>query len=98
MVEHPHKTVLMMHTLRGVYDTYHVHDQPLTLHDPSDHTFAMLHLMRHAHHRGAFEEFFERWHNALDALGPDHPDLAFPGPFSRTAIRWLDAIAMAPAR
>ncbi|MCB0961885.1 MAG: glycosyltransferase family 4 protein [Acidimicrobiales bacterium] len=96
MVEHRHKTVLMMHPLRGVYDTYHLHQQPLTVPNPDPHTFAMLHLMRQAHHRGALDEFFERWRNALAALGPDHPDFAFPGPFARTAVRWLDGIAMAP--
>lgn len=96
MVDHPHKTILMMHTLRGVYDTYQFHNQPLTVPNPSDHTFAMLHLMRQAHHRGALDEFFERWNNALAELGPDHPDFVFPGPFARTAIRWLDSIGMAP--
>ena len=96
MVHHPHKTIWMMHPLRGLYDTYHLLGLPEQVPNPADHTFAMLHLMRQAHHRGAFDEFFERWHNALAALGPDHPDFAFPGPFARTAIRWLDAIAMAP--
>jgi glycosyltransferase involved in cell wall biosynthesis len=97
MVAHPHKTILMMHVLRGVYDTYHYHHQPLTVPNPSDHVFAMLHLMRtNPAHRGALPEFFERWDNALAALGADHPDLVFPGPFARTAIRWLDGIGMAP--
>jgi glycosyltransferase involved in cell wall biosynthesis len=96
MVDHPHKTVLMMHTLRGVYDTYWMHHQPLEVPNPSDHVVAMLHLMRQATHRGALDELFERWHNALAALGPDHPDFAFPGPFARTVVRWLDGIGMAP--
>jgi glycosyltransferase involved in cell wall biosynthesis len=97
MVDHDHKTILMMHVLRGVYDTYQYHHQPLTVPDPSDHVFAMLHLMRtNPAHRGALPEFFERWHNALAALGPDHPDFVFPGPFARLAIRWLDGIGMAP--
>ncbi|MGN6695641.1 MAG: glycosyltransferase family 4 protein [Aquihabitans sp.] len=97
MVEHEHKTILMMHVLRGVYDTYQYHHQPLTVSNPSDHVFAMLHLMRtNPGNRGALPEFFERWTNALAALGPDHPDFIFPGPFSRLAIRWLDGIGMAP--
>lgn len=97
MVEHPHKTILMMHVLRGVYDTYHLHHRPLTVEHPDDHTFAMLHLMRtNPGNRGALAEFFERWHNALAALGPDHPDFTFPGPFARLAIRWLDGIGMDP--
>ena len=97
MVDHPHKTILMMHTLRGVYDTYQYHHQPLTVPNPSDHVFAMLHLMRtNPGYRGALPEFFERWHNALAALGPGHPDFVFPGPFARLAIRWLDSIGMAP--
>jgi glycosyltransferase involved in cell wall biosynthesis len=98
MVDHDHKTILMMHVLRGVYDTYRYHHQPLAVPDPSDHVFALLHLMRtNPAHRGALPEFFERWDNALAALGPDHPDLVFPGPFARLAIRWLDGIGMAPA-
>lgn len=96
MVAHRHKTVLMMHTLRGVYDTYEFHHQPLVVPSPTDHTYAMMHLMRSAPHRPAFEEFFERWHNALADLGPDHPDFVFPGPFARLAIRWLDGVSMAP--
>lgn len=97
MVAHPHKTILMMHVLRGVYDTYHLHHRPLTVEHPDDHTFAMLHLMRtNPGNRGALPEFFERWRNALAALGPDHPDWAFPGPFARLAIRWLDGIGMDP--
>jgi glycosyltransferase involved in cell wall biosynthesis len=97
MVDHDHKTILMMHVLRGVYDTYQYHHQPLAVPNPSDHVFAMLHLMRtNPAHRGALPEFFERWHNALAALGPDHPDFVFPGPFARLAIRWLDGIGMAP--
>ncbi|MCU1371032.1 MAG: putative glycosyltransferase [Ilumatobacteraceae bacterium] len=97
MVDHDHKTILMMHVLRGVYDTYQYHHQPLTVPNPSDHVFALLHLMRtNPAHRGALPEFFERWHNALAALGPDHPNLVFPGPFARLAIRWLDGVGMAP--
>lgn len=97
MVAHAHKTILMMHPLRGVYDTYRYHHQPLTVPNPSDHVFAMLHLMNtNPLHRGALDEFFERWTNALAALGPDHRDFVFPGPFARTAIRWLDGIGMAP--
>lgn len=97
MVDHDHKTILMMHVLRGVYDTYQYHHQPLTVPNPSDHVFAMIHLMRtNPGNRGALAEFFERWTNALAALGPDHPDFVFPGPFARLAIRWLDGIGMAP--
>ncbi len=97
MVEHDHKTILMMHVLRGVYDTYQYHHQPLTVPDPSDHVFALVHHMRtNPGHRGALAEFFERWTNALAALGPDHPDFVFPGPFARLAIRWLDGVGMAP--
>lgn len=96
MVDHPHKTLYLFHPLRGLYDTYHLLGQPTTVSDPADHTFAMMHLMRQAHHRGALDEFFERWHNALDDLGPDHPDFAFPGPFARLCVRWLDSVATAP--
>lgn len=96
MVDHPHKIVYLFHPLRGFYDTWPTLGLPLEVADPADHTFAMMHLMRQAHHRGAYDEFFERWHNALAALGPQHPDFAFPSPFARLAVRWLDRIALDP--
>lgn len=95
-VRHPHKIVYLFHPLRGFYDTWHTFRMPSEVPNPSDHTFAMLHLMRQAHHRGAYDELFERWHNAVAALGADHPDFAFPGPFARTLVRWLDEVALAP--
>lgn len=97
MVDHPHKTVYLFHPLRGFYDTWHTFGLPDAVPQPADHTFAMLHLMRQAHHRGALDEFFERWHNAVAAMGADHPDFAFPGPFARLCVRWLDAVATAPS-
>ena len=96
MVQHPHKTILMMHVLRGVYDTYWAHHQPLEVHPQSAEVAAMVHLIRTTHERAAVEELFWRFGLAVEALGPDHPDLHFPGPFSRLAIRWLDSVAMAP--
>ena len=96
MVDHPHKIVYLFHPLRGFYDTWPTLGLPLEVPNPADHTYAMMHLMRQAHHRGAYDEFFERWHNALAALGPDHPDFAFPSPFARLAVRWLDHIALDP--
>lgn len=96
MVEHRHKTILMMHVLRGVYDTYWAHHQPLDPDPRSPHVVAMLHLMSQSPTRDALPEFFERFSDTVAALGEDHPDLVFPGPFARLAIRWLDGIAMAP--
>ena len=96
MVEHPHKTILMMHVLRGVYDTYWAHGQPLDAEPQTDEVFAMRHLITNRTDRGALPEFFERFADTLASIGPDHPDLVFPGPFARLAIRWLDGIGMAP--
>lgn len=96
MVDHPQKTLLMFHPLRGLYDTYGTFHLPTEVPNPSDHVFAMLHLMEQADHRGAIDELFERFDNALADLGADHPDLVFPGPFARTVVRWLDGIALAP--
>ncbi|MGI8754528.1 MAG: glycosyltransferase [Acidimicrobiales bacterium] len=96
MVDHPDKTILMMHVLRGVYDTYWAHGQPMEPEPRSDHVVAMLHLMANWPERASLPEFFDRFRNTISAIGPDHPDLVFPGPFARLAIRWLDGIAMAP--
>jgi glycosyltransferase involved in cell wall biosynthesis len=96
MVPHPHKTILMMHVLRGVYDTYWAHHQPLECRPTSSQVDELLQLISTRSDRPALADFFDRFEVALDELGPHHPDLAFPGPFSRLAIRWMDEIGMAP--
>ncbi|MGI8710625.1 MAG: glycosyltransferase family 4 protein [Acidimicrobiales bacterium] len=96
MVDHPHKTVFMFHVLRGVYDTYWTHglaDRP----QPLTHEVAALSAMiAEDDRREAVPEVLWRFDQALAAHGPDHPDLAFPGPFARQLIHWLDGVAMAP--
>ena len=96
MVAHPHKTILMMHVLRGVYDTYEAHGQPLEPEPRSPEVAGILRFIAERRERAALPEFFDHFRYAVQELGADHPDLVFPGPFARLAIRWLDGIAMAP--
>ncbi len=46
--------------------------------------------------RPALAEFFERFEAARRAIGADHVDLAFPGPFAREVVHWLDRVALGP--
>src|SRR3954447_15557860 len=93
MVDHPRHVVYMLHRLRGLYDTYHFFQMP----DRHPTQAAPVQALRawmaeHAGERGALEEFFAR----LQALrvAPGLPDdlFAFPGPFIREVVHWLDGI------
>lgn len=96
MASHPLHTVLMFHPLRGLYDSYHLFGLPL---HPSPQTSQVAELRDHMarrSERGGLPEFFDRFAQAVVELGRDHPDLAFPGPFSREVVHWFDRIALAP--
>lgn len=100
MVEHPYHVCYMLHRLRGLYDTYG---------GAPDDTAALLgqtqlrDLVEWMAEGGrdpdpaCIPELFER----LGVLrGRDLPDtvFAFPGPFSRAVIHFLDNAALSPRR
>ncbi|MEZ5177929.1 MAG: glycosyltransferase [Acidimicrobiales bacterium] len=96
IVSHPRHTLLMFHPLRGLYDTYHLFGLPL---HPSPQTREVADLrafMGGWGERAALAEFFERFDAVVRAVGRDHPDLAFPGPFAREVVPWLDHVALNP--
>lgn len=95
MVQHPRHVVYLLHPLRGLYDSYGLFGLPraVTSTDPD-----VQHLVATATGltRATVPDLFARWETALDRLGPDHPELAFPGPLARLMVRALDAAALAP--
>lgn len=96
MAHHPHHAVLMFHPLRGLYDTYHLFGLPEY---PSPASAEVADLRSYLHRwsdRPALGEFAARFEQTVAAIGRDHPDLAFPGPFAREVVHWLDRIALAP--
>ena len=96
MLSHPNHTVLMFHPLRGLYDTYHLFGLPL---HPSPHTQEVADLRTYMVQwcdRPSLAGFFEQFAATVATIGADHPDLAFPGPFAREVVHYLDRIALAP--
>jgi glycosyltransferase involved in cell wall biosynthesis len=96
MVAHPRHTLLMFHPLRGLYDTYHVFGLPHFRPPDTREVGDLQNLIGHWHDRLALTEFFDAFDETVRVIGADHVDLAFPGPFSREVVRWLDRIALAP--
>lgn len=93
MVRHPRHVVYMLHPLRGLYDSYHHFGLPLTVEAPAP---PVRQLMSRAASlsRDRVDTLFDDWHRALDLLGPEHPQLTFPGPLARLLVRALDKTAL----
>lgn len=98
MIDHPDHIVHMFHPLRGLYDSYGAFGLPLIAKPHTDETAQILDLIGTRNDRTALHEFFWRFEVMVDTHGPNHPDLAFPGPFARAIVHWLDAIALTPPR
>lgn len=97
MVEHPAHVVYLQHRLRGLYDTYHFTGLPDRYPDAPPAVLELRAFMEEQDgKREALGELFAR----LDALrrAPGLPaDLfAFPGPFIRELLFFLDGIGLAP--
>ena len=98
MVRHPRHVVYMLHKLRGLYDTYHFDRAALDA--IRTRRAAVLELRafmaEHAGQREALPEFFERVDALRDAPGVRDDLFAFPGPFIRELVHWLDGVGLAP--
>lgn len=96
MLDHLDHRLLLFHPLRGLYDTYHLFGLPETVLDPEYRIWRVLEIVRAAPDRARLGQLFQRIDRLVAALGPDHPDLALPGPLAREVVHWLDRIGMAP--
>ena len=97
MVRHPNHVVYMLHRLRGLYDTYDVMNLPPDYPDPPAAVLELREFMAaHAERREALPEFFERVAALRGAPGVREDLFAFPGPFIRELVQFLDGIGLAP--
>lgn len=97
MVRHRSHSVYMLHTLRGLYDTYHLTGLPTAVGSTEPVVLALLAVLRTPPGTpGVWRTVLRVAQRAVDTLGDDHPALAFPGPLSRALIHWLDQDALAP--
>lgn len=94
MVQHEHCICYMQHTLRGLYDTYHLTRLPVKTDRNNKYVNEVLDCMDEHWNMQNLERFFK----ILFALEnrKDIPDnyFQFPGSFIRTIIHFLDAVAL----
>ncbi|CAN5730246.1 glycosyltransferase family 4 protein [soil metagenome] len=93
---HPRHVLHMAHPLRGVYDTYHLFRLPYDGRvDPALERLDRL-VRSPTTDRSALAELFGRFDEAVATIGPDHADLALPGPLARRIVHFLDRLALTP--
>lgn len=99
MIDHPHHVCYMLHRLRGLYDTWNgaAYGETYAKDHPAVRAIES-HMGATAGRREGLPGFFD----AFDALRDrrDLPDglLAFPGPFAKRIVHYLDGIGLAPDR
>jgi glycosyltransferase involved in cell wall biosynthesis len=97
MVDHPRHVVYMLHRLRGLYDTYpsglphRYPDAPRLVAEVREL------LAANAGRRAALGEVFERLRHLRDHPRAPADLWAYPGPWIREVVHWLDGVALAPA-
>ena len=97
MVRHPRHVVYMLHRLRGLYDAYHFFGMPDRYPDAPGPVLELRDFMEeYARDREALDEFFPRMDALRRAPGLPADLFAFPGPFIREVVRFLDGIGLAP--
>ncbi|GDY14976.1 glycosyl transferase [Planctomycetota bacterium] len=95
MVKHHRHVCYMLHKLRGLYDTYHYFGQDTAV--PAGHPGidSLLALMAsNFGRREALDEVFNRLEALRHGGLPAH-HAAFPAPFIRAVIHWLDGVGLA---
>ena len=100
MIPHKNHHLYMQHTCRGVYDLYPLSGRPLAFvptHRDLEPIFRMLNHPHSAHpDRSLLEPFFKELFRLRDLKDLPPETFAFPGPFTRAVIRWLDRLAISP--
>jgi glycosyltransferase involved in cell wall biosynthesis len=96
LAPHDDHLIYLFHRLRGLYDTYPP-SRRLRADVRERRLGPLLRVLRAGPRRDEVGRALDLADQAINALGPDHPQLAHPGPVARELVHWLDAVAFAPA-
>jgi glycosyltransferase involved in cell wall biosynthesis len=101
MVTHPNHILYLQHHLRGLFDTYHLTNEPLNISD--DLRFGLIDQIISLIEDRQSRENIDRIFTLLKTLKSEqnkYPDeiFKFPGPFIRKMIHYFDAYALTPDR
>lgn len=94
MVQHRNCICYMVHTLRGLYDTYHLMNQPTVVDRKNPHINKVLEYMEHKKEMADLDEFFKLIFSLKDRKDISENYFVFPGPFIRLIIHYLDCVAL----
>lgn len=94
MVQHDHKVFYVAHRLRGLYDTYHLMNQPLDTPRGNAKIDKILDYMDANPCPDDLDIFFGLLHDLKQHVGPEEAKfLNFPGPFIRKLVHYMDDFA-----
>lgn len=94
MVQHSNHICYMMHTLRGLYDTYHMFGLNEEIDDRCMEINELLNYMDSNRNPVSLDCFFEELFKLKDNLTIDESYFSFPGPLIRKIIHYLDGYAL----
>lgn len=102
MITHSNHVCYMLHTLRGLYDTYHFMNEPENFEWVGDDFTEIRDIMakilsKPDNDNSQLDEFYEKF-GALKSQHGVNETLRFPGPFARQVVHFLDAYGLAPQR
>ena len=99
MVNHERHTCYLQHRLRGLYDTYHFTRLPLSCDTSHRGVVRCQELMRRkSTGRSDLGEFFALLESLREDGSVPKEVFAFPGPFAREVVRFLDGIGLSRSR
>lgn len=95
MVKHSNHIIYMLHTLRGLYDTYHMMGLSEEFECDNVRVKDLLRFMETHRMYDDLEVFFSKLFAIRDDAQVPQEIFAFPGPFIRLVVHYMDACAMA---
>ena len=91
MVRHKNSICYMVHTLRGLYDTYHFMNVPEKVETGNDKIDKILNYMNNNSNPTSLDDFFAMLFKLKDnSYDVPNEYFAFPGPFIRELIHYMD--------
>lgn len=94
MVKHPNSVCYMLHTLRGLYDTYHLMNKPMEVEKGCKKVDELLAFMAEHANYESLEEFFRLVFAMRNDKSIPEKYYEFPGPLIRKLVHYMDFCAL----
>jgi len=103
MISHRNHVCYMLHPLRGLYDTYHMMNLPTEIDWDGENLTELKGFMDELldspkKHNDSLDLFFNKIQKLVTEKGVGHSLFAFPGPFVRYIVHFLDSYALSSKR